>query len=598
MVINPFTLFFQHWHRGLFVVLALVVAIALPGCSLDRFKIAEAQIPRLVYAVLSDPQTFNAALNNESPNIFTLTYEGLVTVNGITSEVEPALAEKWEISDDNKRITFTVRQGLQWSDGEPLTVDDVVFTYNQVYFNPAIPSSEKDVLRIGREGKFPQVRKVGDRQVEFLVPEPFAPFLRSAGLSILPKHALIEAVEQTDAEGNPLFLSTWGIDTPPAEIIVNGPYKLETYEPSQRVIFRRNPYYWRQDTKGNPQPYIERIVWQIVENTDTSLLQFRSGGLDLVGVTPEYFSLLKNEEERSNFTIEVGGPAPGITYISFNLNRGTKKDGKPLIEPYKSRWFNTVAFRQAVAYAINREQIVNNIYRGLGEPQTSQISVQSPYYLSPEEDPTLPTYPYNPEKSKQLLLRAGFRYGDRGELFDSENNRVRFTLITNAGNKIREAMGSQIKEDLGKIGIQVDFQPIAFQTMVEKLDTTRDWDCHLIGFGGGVEPHFASNLWSTQGRLHMFNLGPQSEEDNIANWKVADWEQKINDLYIQASQELDEAKRKEIYAQTQRLAQEYLPLIYLVNPLSMAAIRDRIEGIQYSSVLGPLWNVHELKLTE
>ncbi len=580
-------------RRWLAVLLALVMACSLTGCNW-KLKTEAAQVPQLISSVLSDPKTFNAVLSEESPNIFGFTYEGLITENGLTGEVEPVLAESWEISADKKRIVFTLREGLKWSDGQPLTADDVVFTYNDLYFNESIPTSARDVLRIGKNRALPKVRKLDDRRVEFTVPEPFAPFLRNTGLSILPAHALRESVITKDEKGNPRFLSTWGIDTKPEEIIVNGPYKLESYSTSQRVTFRRNPYYWRKDKEGKPQPYIERIVWQIVESTDTSLLQFRSGSLDTVGVAPESFSLLKREEKRNHFTIYNGGPDTGTTFIAFNLNKARNVDGKPLVAPVKSRWFQTVAFRQGVAYAIDRRTMSNNIYRGLGEPQNSPISVQSPYYLSPEKG--LKAYDYNPEKAKELLLGAGFKYNSDGELFDAEGNRVRFTLLVTAGNKIREAIGAQIKQDLSKIGIQVDVNAIAFNTLIDKLTNSLDWECLLIRFISGLEPNNGATLWFPEGRLHLFNQNRQPGQPQLIGWEVAPWERVIGDLYIKAAQELDEVKRKAIYAETQRITQEYLPLINLINPLSLSAIRNRIKGVKFSSVGGQFWNIYEQKI--
>ena len=147
--------------------------------------------------------------------------------------------------------------------------------------------------------------------------------------------------------------------------------------------------------------------------------------------------------------------------------------------------------------------MLNNIYQGLGSFQHSMIAVQSPYYLSPEKG--LPTYDYSPTKAKELLLKAGFKYNSQNELMDAEGNRVRFSMITNAGNKIREAMGSQIKQDLAAIGIKVDFNPMAFNALVDKMDGSKQWDCLLLGFGGaGVEPNSSFNIWSVTGGLHCF----------------------------------------------------------------------------------------------
>jgi len=151
------------------------------------------------------------------------------------------------------------------------------------------------------------------------------------------------------------------VDTPPDPLIVNGRYKLKSYSTSQRVIFTKNPYYWQTDEQGNSLPYIEDVVWEIVESTDTSLLQFRSGSLDSIGVSPEYFSLLKREEERGDFTIYHGGAAYGTTFMAFNLNQGMR-DGNPLVTSYKSKWFNNVEFRRAIAHSIDRDRMINNIY--------------------------------------------------------------------------------------------------------------------------------------------------------------------------------------------------------------------------------------------
>ncbi len=583
------------FRRAIAAVIALVMAIALTGCSVDQMRVQAAQVPTLVLSSLSDPKTFNTVVSQEISEVFGLIEEGLIGQNGITGEIEPALAESWQFSADKKTITYTLRPGLKWSDGQPLTVDDVVFTYNDVYLNENIPSDFRDVLRIGKEGKLPSVKKLDQRRVEFTIPEPFAPFLRTTGIGILPEHILRSAVTTKDSEGRVKFISTWGVDTNPAEIVVPGPFMIESYTTGQRVILRRNPHYWRKDKQGKSLPHIQRIVLQIVENLDTQLLQFRSGGLDEVDVSPSYFSLLKAEEKRDRFKIYDGGPDLSQSFISFNLNKGRRQNGQPLVNPIKSAWFNNLAFRRAIAHAIDRQQMLNNIYQGLGEPQNSTIAIQSPYYLSPQAG--LKVYDYDPKRAKELLQAAGFQYNSRQQLLDTEGNRVRFTMITNAGNKIREAMGAQIKLDLAQIGIQVDFNPIAFNTLVEKLTAGLDWECYLLGFaGGGIEPNGGANTWLPNGGLHAFNLKPRPGQPPLVGRVVSAWEQQIGDLYIRGAQELDETKRKAIYAEAQQLIQEHLPMIYLINPLALQAVRDRIQGVEFSALGGALWNIYELKL--
>jgi peptide/nickel transport system substrate-binding protein len=550
-----------------------------------------------VLTSLSDPKTFNAIMSEEQNDVLGLLYEGLLSQNGVTGELEPGLAEAWEISADNLSIIFTLREGLQWSDGQPFTVDDVLFTYNDILFNPKIPTSNQDLLRIGEAGAFPKVTQVGDRRVEFRSPEPFAPLLRFAGLGvILPKHALAQSVRTTNSEGQPLFVSTWGTDTPPKQIIGTGPYQLASYQPTQRAIVSRNPHYWRKDAKGNSLPYIDRVVLQIVESTDNSLMQFRSGGVDVESITPDYFALIKREEERGDFTIYNGGPRFSTLFLTFNLNQG-KRNGQPLVDPIKSRWFNQLEFRRAIAHAIDRQTMINNVYQGLGALQHSPIYKQSPYYFPPEKG--LPTYDFDLEKARQLLQSVGFQYNAAGELLDAEGNRVRFTLVTNSGNKIREAVGAQIKRDLAAIGILVDFQPIAFNTLVDKMDSSLDWEAMIMGLSGaGVEPAGGINVWSPSGRLHVFNQLPGEGQEPIEGRVVTDWEEEIGRLYVQGSQVLDEEERKAIYAKTQVLAQEYVPLIFLVNPYEMAAVRNHIQNVKFSALGGALWNLYELQLAQ
>ncbi|MGH7998710.1 MAG: ABC transporter substrate-binding protein, partial [Brasilonema sp.] len=556
------------WRKWLVVLLlGLFCAIVVVSCNPANFRTQAAE-SQIVISSLSDPKTFNYALNSEAPTVFSFIYEGLLYENGVTGELEPALAQSWEISPDKQRVVFTLRENLKWSDGQPLTADDVVFSYNDVYYNKDIPTSLKDVVKIGEKDTFPTLKKLNARQVEFTLPEPFAPFLRTTTIAILPAHVLRESIKTKDPQGKPRFFGLWGTDTNPKNIICNGPYRMVSYATSERIVLERNPHYWRKDNQGNSMPYIERLIWQIVESTDTSLLQFRSGGLDALGISPEYFSLLKQGEKRGNYTIYNGGPATGTSFITFNLNKG-QRNGKPLVKPIKSRWFNNVKFRQAVAHAIDRETMNKSIFHGLGELQNSPISVQSPYYLSPKEG--LKVYEYNPAKAKELLLEAGFKYNDNKQLLDADGNRIRFTMITNSGNKSREAMGSQIKQDLSKIGIQVDFSPLAFNTLIEKLNNTVDWECYLLGFTGGVEPNEGANVWSVNGSSHRFNQPAKAGTIPIVGREISDWEKEIHRLYIKGSQELDESKRKAIYAETQQITQEYLPFIYLVNPLAMSA---------------------------
>nr|WP_323216669.1 ABC transporter substrate-binding protein [Pseudanabaena sp. CCNP1317] len=585
----------KQWKAIVLLLLIGMCSLLLWGCAVKP----EALKNRLVVPLDSDIKTFNPVLINDAYSgiVIGYTLSGLISENPITKELEAELAEKWEFQQDGKQLIFTMRPDLKWSDGQPLTVDDVLFTYQNIIFNEKIPTGTRDVLRIGQSQTLPKVEKLDDRRISFLLSEPFAPALRTlGGIGVLPKH-VFEPTLQEDPnapEKKLKFLETWTLSTPVNQLVGSGAYMIQEYRPSERVIYKPNPYYWR---KG--KPYIEQFVMQIVESPDTALLRFRSQDLDMYRLRGEDYQLLKRFEQRDRYKIYNAGPATGQAFIMFNLNKGRNpKTNEPFVDLKKSKWFNDVNFRRAVAYALNREAMITNLSRGLAQTQNSPVSIPSPYFFPPEKG--LKVYDYQPEKSKEILLQAGYKYNSEQQLLDAEGNLVRFTLLAPAGGRV--AMGAQIKSDLEKIGMKIDFNPVDFRIISDKLDNSKQWDATILGFTGGAEPNSAINLWATDGDSHLFNKGPVGDEPPFPGREIADWEKKIHSLMIQGAQELDETKRKAIYAEYQQLVQEQLPLIHLTIPLYLVAVRDRVENAQPSSlagstgVTGALWNIEQLKL--
>jgi peptide/nickel transport system substrate-binding protein len=585
----------KQWKALVLLVLIGMCSLLLWGCSIK----SEVLKNRLVVPLDNDIKTFNPVLYQDAYSGIAIGYtlSGLITENAITKELEPELAEKWEFQQEGKQLIFTMRPDLKWSDGQPLTVDDVLFTYQNVIYNEKIPANNRDSLKIGKSQTLPKVEKLDDRRISFFMSEPFAPSLRTIGSnSILPKHIFESTIkeEPSDKDKKLKFLETWTLATPVNQLIGSGAYLMQEYRPSERIIYKPNPYYWK---KGAPN--IEKFVMQIVESSDTALLRFRSGDLDMYRLRGEDYQLLKKFEQRDRFKIYNAGPSTGQGFIMFNLNKGRDpKTNQPFVDPIKSKWFNDVNFRRAVAHALNREAMITNLSRGLAQAQNSPISIPSPYFLPPEKG--LKVYDYLPEKSKEILLQAGYKYDDQQQLLDAQGNLVRFTLLAPAGGRV--ALGAQIKNDLEKIGMKIDFNPVDFRTISDKLDNSKQWDATILGFTGGSEPNSAINLWATDGDSHLFNKGPSPDEKPFVGREVADWEQKIHDLMIQGAQELDEPKRKAIYGEYQQLVQEQLPLIHLTVSLYLVAVRDRVENVQPSAlagstgVTGALWNVEQLKL--
>jgi peptide/nickel transport system substrate-binding protein len=567
-----------------------LLALSLGGCERSNIAPSRSQ-SQLIFASPSDPATFNSALNESLYSVFGYLYVGLLSTDGQSGALAPGLAESWTIAPDKKTIRFTLRPNLKWSDGQPLTAADVVFTFRDIYLNPDVASGVRDILQVG-EDQYPSVRQLDDRQVEFTVPRPFAPFLRNCGgLSILPKHALESSIKTKDKKGALKFLSTWGTDTDPRKIIVNGPYRMASYSPSERVVFEPNPYFWR-GAEGLPR--IKRIVVQTIESNANQLLRFRSRELDSLDIQPEMFQLVKSEEKKVGFKLFNAGAEPGTRSLGFNLSQAKDSKGQPFVDPIKSRWFTNLKFRQAIAHALDRPRMRNQIFQGLGEIQHSPIAASNPFYLSPEQG--LKTYDYDQKKSLKLLEEAGFKRNGEGKLVDDRGNPVQFTLLVKTEEKFRVDMAVQIVQDLAAIGIKVDLQQVSFNVVLQQLRQRR-WDAYVGGFGGGsVEPNSGANIWKSTGALHQFNQSPSPGEPPIQGWKATDWELEIDRLFQQGVQETDDAKRKPIYHRFQQIAQEQLPFIPLVVPLNLTAVNGTIEGIKFGQIGGAFWNLEELTL--
>ncbi|MBI5875989.1 MAG: ABC transporter substrate-binding protein, partial [Deltaproteobacteria bacterium] len=263
---------------------------------------------------ISDPKSFNPVIAKETSTTAVTGYifEGLTQMNPFTTEIEPHLAKSWEFSKDGKVWTFYLRDDVKWSDGKPFTADDVVFTYNQLYYNKSIPADARDILTI--EGKEIKIEKVDNLTVRFTLPKPFAPLLFAMGFDILPKHVLEPVVKAGK------FNSHWGVNTLPEQIVGTGPFLLSEYVPSQRVVMKKNPNYWRKDKKGNKLPYLDNIVMLIVPDQNSSLLKFQAGETDMLSMRREDYVVLKPQEAKGNFTIYNAGPTLSTTFLIFNQN--------------------------------------------------------------------------------------------------------------------------------------------------------------------------------------------------------------------------------------------------------------------------------------
>lgn len=555
----------------LFVALALALSVA--GLASAQEKVVEAQtIGRyggiLFGSGISDPRTFNPLVAQEtsSTDLFPFIFDGLTEVNGVTTEVEPALAESWEFDETGTVWTFHLRKGVKWHDGEDFTAEDVIFTLDLIY-DESIPTSTRDVLQVN--GQPLGYRMVDEYTVELTLPAPFAPLLRQLTFEILPKHRL----EQAWKEGR--FNETWGVNANPRDIVGTGPFRIAEFRPSERVVFERNPEFWKVDAEGNRLPYLDRVVRVIVPNLETQRLKFETGEIDYYGITPADYEDMKEGEVAGNYTLYNGGPTFSTQFIVFNQHPDF------VAEP-KLSWFRNLTFRQALAHAVDKQTIIDQVYAGHAFPQWSPESTPNRAFLNEN----VRQYPYDLNRAAQLLAEAGFVKGNDGVLRDPNGNPVEFHLSTNSGNTERESIGNLFVDDLAQLGIRVNFQPIAFNTLVNQLLSGEEWEAIIIGLTGGVEPHNGRNVWHTTGDLHMWHVGQETP--------ATDWEARVNEIFDIGPTILDHEERVKLYQEYQAIIAEQVPLIYTVAPASIAAIRNTIQNVDFTAFGGVTHNVEVL----
>lgn len=526
------------------------------------------------------PKTFNPfnTKDNISAMMSEIMYDGLLTTHPVTGQPIPKLAKSFSVNGND--YVIHLRHGIKWSDGKPITADDVVFTWQNIIFDGFGNTSTRDSIII--DGKLPTVKKIDDYTVEFKTPQPFAPFIRMLSTPIAPKH-IFEPALKKGKEYFETFLST---NVDPKTLVISGAFKLKEYVPAQRVVFERNPNYYMINKNNQKLPYLDKLVYLIVGDINNEVLKFEGGELDTIGLQGANVARFKELEKHSNFKVYNLGPDTGTMFVSFNLNNRKDKNGKYFVDLKKQRWFQDKNFRQAVDYAIDRKNMVLNIANGLAAPLYTAESLNSIYL-----NKNLKPYDRNIEKSKDLLKKSGYWWDKKGHLMDKFGNHVEFNLFTNAGNSEREAIGVMVKQDLEDLGMKVNFKPIEFNSLVNKLVNTSDWDIVIMGLTGSpLEPNGGKNVWMSNGTLHMFNQRPAgyTKDDRYS------WEKELDYLYTQGALATTFEARKKFYDEYQKIVYEEKPFVYIYSPLRITAIRTKFKNVFPTSLGGVTYNIEEI----
>ncbi len=523
----------------------------------------------------AEPRTFNpvTAMDNPSRELIRLFLSDLVHINRETLRTEPALADSWQVAPGGRSLTVRLRDGVTFSDGVPVTADDVLFSF-QVYADAKVGSPQRDLLLAG--GQPVAVTALDRRRVRFTFAEPYGPAERLLdSVFILPRHKLEAAYR-----GGKLT-SVWGMATAPEELAGTGPFRLVRYTSGDRAVFERNPRYWKAGAGGRRLPFLDRVTIKFVADAETEVLRFRSGSLDMLTRIPAAsFARLKEEMEPSRFAFHDAGPSLEYHFLFFNQNTS---GSLPEELRKKQKWFRDAAFRRAVSAGVDREAIRRLAFSNRAVSIWQPVSPARQGWFRPES--ARPAF--SSAQARQLLAAAGYRWNAAGDLLDGEGTAVAFTVAANAANAEHRRMATLLEQDLRELGIRAQVAQLEFRSLVDRILRTRDYDAAIMALAAGdADPGAEMSVWLSSGQSHFWNLNPA---------RLEPWELELDDLMRRQMSTVDQDKRRTLYWRVQEIAERQMPLICLAAPNLLTAARAGLRNVR-RNLLPPyaLANVEEL----
>lgn len=496
---------------------------------------------KLVIGSIGEPTIFNDfySTDTSSSEISSKLYNGLVTFDN-SLKPQPDLAESWEFSPDNLKITVKLKKDVKWQDGQPFTADDVVFSYN-------IPRS-KDYAgpRASDFEKIKDIKKIDDQTVEIDLSEPYAPIMSTLAYSILPKHIL------KDVPVKELDKNEFNTKKP----VGTGPYKFVEWKSGEYIKLTKNPDYF----KG--APHIDELFYKFVPDQNALIAQLQAGEVDIIGVPSTDLQTVEDWAKKSGKADVITTQALSYTYLGYNMLNPLFKDKK---------------VRQALTMALDRKAIVEAVLNGDGKVANAPASPLSWAY-----NDQVPTFDYDPEKAKQILADAGWKDSDGDGILDKGGKKFEFSLKTNQGNKARETIAQVVQQQMKKIGIQVDVQVLEWSAFINDNILKKKFDTTILGWSLGVDPD-PSGIWHSKeakdGGLNFISYkNPEADKLMDENTKI-----------------LDLQKRKEVIDKINYMIADDQPYSFLYYPNDHLAIPANLKGYEYGPA-GLFYNIQNIWL--
>ena len=520
------------------LILSMFATLALSGCgdSADTTTPAEKTAQpetqaapaesgpvdgdAIISASIGEPSNLIPALASDSASseINGHIYNGLMKIDKDLNIV-PDLAERLEISEDGLTLTFHLRRDVRWHDGTPYTSRDAMFTY-KLMADPKTPTAYGEPYQQVTAAEAPD-----DYTFKVSYEKPLARALVSWCFDQMPAHLL----EGQDLETSPLSRHPIG----------TGPYKFEKWEAGQRLTLAANDDYF------DGRPHLDRIVMRIIPDLSAQMMELLSGGIDTMGLTPDQYEEKMNDSYFGSQYNLFRYPSFSYTYLGFNL---------------ESPLFSDRRVRQAIAYAIDKEEIIDGVLLGLGTPANGPFK--------PEmwaNNQNVKPYPYDHDKAKALLAEAGWVDTNNDGTLDKDGQPFQFTIITNQGNKVREQTGLIIQARLAEVGIKVNLRVVEWAAFLKEYLDKHNFEATIMAWTVPIEPDLY-DVW------HSSKTNPG--ELNFISYKNSEIDMLIN----QARFTFDQSVRKDAFDRIQEIFYKDVPYVFLFVPDALPVYASRFTG--------------------
>ncbi len=516
------------------MVRAVWVIGLLLGLGLARAQQAPNE---LAWALKYDPKTLDPALVDDqaSETVRFLTAGVLLRFDRKTQQVVPGLAERFEVSADGRLVTLHLRRGLEFSDGTVLTAADVVWSLRRV-LDPATAAPVAEEFGPGVKVDAPDALTVR---------------------VMLPKRvvAITKVFDEVAIEP---------ANRPSQDRVTSGPFVLAEYKRGESLTLRRNPHYWRHDDAGHAMPYLDGLRLEIVANPEQNELRFLRGQYGLLeSVSADDFAALARKAPGS---VVDFGPTLNTEQMWFNQAEGAA------LPAWEKKWFQSRGFRMAVSMALRRGDMARIAYDGHATPAAGFVSPANAVW----RDAAVQPVKEDNAAALNLLGQQGFRR-EGGKLVDKDGHSVRFSLLTNAGNRSREKMAALIQQDLAALGMEVNVVTLDFPALIERLMHTQTYEAALLGLSNvQPDPSTMENIWLSSSPNHQWN--PSEKAPATA------WESEIDTLMLAQAGAPDQAGRKRAVDRVQEIVAEQQPFLYLVYPNALYAASTKLSGVVFTAL--------------